>query len=93
MSGKSEKSTFQELREIDKKLFEALKNVVNDEQTHSTSEWSILLNKDAQFKINPQSLGKSFKRLTEFPLLGLQMERPETRNKKAKLWKIIPSKS
>lgn len=90
MSGKSEETTFQELREKDKELFKALKRLIEiqGQQTCSTSEWNDRLKKYADINISTVRLGKALKRLSEFPFFGLIIERPETKNEKARLWNI-----
>lgn len=88
MTRKTQEGTFQALRDKDKDLFEALEVIIQGEQTHSTSEWANLLNKQIGFKISSVRLGKALKRLSELPLLGLKFERPQTKNERARFWKI-----
>jgi len=91
MSGRSQEASFQELRSKDQTLFSALQKLVEmeGEQTLSTSDWAKALNKHNHLKTNAVRLGKSFKRLSELPLPGLSIERPEGKDRKARLWKII----
>jgi len=89
MTRKSEESSFQALRDKDKELVQVLKVIVqNQEQTLSTSGWSKLLHKRAKLTISSVALGRAFNRLSELPFLGLKIERPDTKNKKARFWKI-----
>jgi len=95
MSGKNQEVTFQKLRAEDRRLCDALKSLLEmeGEQTLSTSDWSKALSIQNKIKTNAVRLGKAFKRLSELPLPGLSIERPNGgRDKKARLWKIAPGK-
>jgi hypothetical protein len=87
---KNQGRNFQALLDKDKELFRTLKALVQDEQTHSTSEWSKLLNNEFNFEINVIPLGVALKRLSALPFSGLSFQRPSTEKKRSRLWKISP---
>ena len=90
LSNKSGRRNHQELMEKDKMLCKELRMVISKigGRTHTTSEWSSLLQDNRGISLSSKSLGRLLKRLSTLPQQGISIKRVMGEKSRLRYWEI-----